>query len=137
MADTVKRVEYYYTYCPNRPGEGAKMLGVLKKAKVNLLAFTGFPQGGRAQLDFIPKNPAAFVKVARKARWKISSKKTGFLVQGKDRLGACADFMQKLAAAKVNVTAVDAVSAGAGRYGAIFWVKPRDVKRAAKVLRAR
>jgi hypothetical protein len=49
-------------------------------------------------------------------------------------VGACADFLGKLAAAKVNVTAVDAVSAGAGRYGAIFWVKPRDVSRAAKAL---
>lgn len=28
----------------------------------------------------------------------------------------------------------DAIAAGAGRFGAILWVKPRDVKRAAKVL---
>ena len=33
----------------------------------------------------------------------------------------------KLAAAKINVTAVDAVCAGAGQYGAILWVAPRDV----------
>jgi hypothetical protein len=29
---------------------------------------------------------------------------------------------------------VAAVPAGAGRFGAILWVKPRDVKRAAKAL---
>ena len=48
---------------------------------------------------------------------------------------ACAGFLGKLAAKKINVTAVDAVSAGAGRYGAILWVKARDVNRAAKTLR--
>jgi hypothetical protein len=107
---------------------------VLKEAGINLLAFSGFPQGRKAQLDFIPVDPAAFVKVARQAKWKLSPKKIGFLVQGEDRVGAVADLLRTLAAAKVNVTAIDAVSAGAGRYGAIFWVKPRDVNRAARVL---
>jgi hypothetical protein len=31
---------------------------------------------------------------------------------------------------------MDAVSSGAGRYGAIFWVKPEAVSRAAKLLGA-
>ena len=137
MADRIRRVPYFVMQVPNKPGEGAKVLEVLKKNGVDLLAFSGFPQPGRrAQLDFVPANPAAFLKVARKAKWKVSPKKIGFLVQGKDRVGACAGFLGKLAAAKVNVTAVDAVSAGAGRYGAIFWVKPRDIKRAARTLRA-
>lgn len=137
MADRIRRVPYFVLHVRNKPGEGAKVLDMLRKGGVNLLAFSGFPQpGGRAQLDFVPANPAAFLKVARKAKWKVSQKKIGFLVQGKDRVGACAGFLGKLAAAKVNVTAVDAVSAGAGRYGAILWVKPRDIKRAARTLRA-
>ncbi len=134
MADIIKRVEYYYTYCPDRPGEGAKALSVLKEAGISLLAFSGFPQGRRAQLDFIPQDPAAFTRVAQKAKWKLSRKKIGFLVQGEDRVGAVADLLAKLALAKINVTAIDAVCAGEGRYGAIFWVKPRDVNRAARVL---
>jgi len=32
---------------------------------------------------------------------------------------------------------MDAVAAGGGRFGAIFWVKQRDVARATRVLRAR
>ena len=44
--------------------------------------------------------------------------------------------MQKLADAKINVTAVDAACAGAGRFGAILWVEPRDVTRAARLLGA-
>jgi predicted amino acid-binding ACT domain protein len=134
MADTIRRVDYYYITVPDRPGEGARVLAVLKKARINLLAFSGFPKGRQAQLDLIPQKPAAFLEVARMAKWKLSPRKTGFLVQGRDRVGACADFLGKLAAAKINVTAVDAVSAGAGRYGAIFWVKARDVTRAAKAL---
>jgi hypothetical protein len=45
-----------------------------------------------------------------------------------------ADVAEKLAAAKINIVATQAVTAGSGLYGAILWVAPRDVKRAAKAL---
>ncbi|MBI2081903.1 MAG: hypothetical protein HYT86_09360 [candidate division NC10 bacterium] len=64
----------------------------------------------------------------------MSPRKTAFLVEGDDRVGALCDVAARLAAAKINVTASTAISAGAGRYGAIIWVKPRDVSRAAKAL---
>lgn len=134
MAETISRVDYFYIETPDRPGEAARALSTLKDAGINLLAFTGFPKGRRSQLDFIPADPAGFVKVAKNARWKLSAKKSGFLIQGEDRTGAVADILRKVADAKINVTAVDAVCAGAGRYGAILWVKPRDLKRAAKAL---
>jgi len=35
------------------------------------------------------------------------------------------------------MVAMDAVTAGQGRFGAIFWVNRRDVARASRVLRAR
>ncbi len=136
MADTVQRVQYFYAEVPDKPGEGAKLLGMLKEAGVNLLAFSGFPKGRRAQIDFIPADPAALRAAARKAKLKLVGPKTGFLIQGEDRIGAMAEFMSKLADAGINVTAVDAVAAGTGRYGAILWVKPRDVTKAAKVLGA-
>ncbi|MBU2498393.1 MAG: ACT domain-containing protein [Proteobacteria bacterium] len=63
-------------------------------------------------------------------------KKTGFLVQGQDRTGAVAEVLKNLADAKINVTAVDAVSAGGGRWGAILWVKSKDVSKASKALKA-
>ena len=52
------------------------------------------------------------------------------------RVGACADVLGRLAAAKINVTAMDAVASSAGRYTAILWVKARDVKKAVAVLGA-
>src|ERR1700675_4445698 len=134
MADTITRVDYFYIETPDKPGEAARALSTWRSAGINLLAFTGFPKGRRSQLDFIPVDPAAFVKVAKKAGWKLSAKKSGFLIQGEDRIGAVADVLSKLAAAKINVTAIDAVCAGAGRYGAILWVKPPDLKRAARTV---
>src|SRR3989304_1773043 len=134
MAEMVQPVEYYYIQTANKPGEAFRALSVLKQAGVDLLAFSGFPSGRRAQLDFLPVDPKAFIQVARKAGWKISPKKTGFLIQGEDRVGALSDVLGKLAAAKVNVTAVDAVTSGDGFYGAILAVEPEDNKRAAKAL---
>jgi len=132
MADTISVVDYYYAETPDKPGEASRILNLLKEAGINLLAFSGFPKGKRSQLDFIPEDPKAFKDVAKKARLKLAGPKKGFLIQGDDRVGALADVVGKLAAAKINITATDAVCAGAGRYGVILWVKPRDVKRAAK-----
>lgn len=135
MADKIWKVDYFKTEVPNRIGEGARILGALKAAKVDLLAFTGFPSGRRVQMDFVPKNAAAFRKAAKKAGLKVSVKKGGFLVQGRDRTGAIASIVEKLAAAKVGLVALDGVSAGSGRFGAIFWVKPKDAAKAAKALK--
>ena len=136
MGETIRKVDYFSIMTANKPGEGARILGSLRDAGVNLLAYTGFPSGRRAQMDFIPEDPVTFHAAAKRARLKLNSKKVGFLVQGDDHPGVIADIMARLAAAKINVTAIDAVCAGQGRYGAIFWVKPRDVNKAAKTLAA-
>ena len=134
MAETITRVDYFHIETPNKPGEAARALTAIKEAGLNLLAFSGFPKGRRAQLDFIPADPVAFAKCAKKAGCTLSKKKSGFLIQGEDRIGAGADLLTKLADAKINVTAISAVCAGENRYGAILWVKAPDLKRAAKVL---
>ena len=134
MPDTVRKIDYFTANVPNKSGEGVRALKALRDANVNLLAFSGFPRAGRAQIDFIPEDSAALKTAVRKAKLKLSSKKTGFLIQGSDRVGALLDTLDKLARAKINVTAMDAVSAGEGRYGAIFWVKPKDVAKTAKLL---
>lgn len=114
MPDTVKRVQYFYTEVPDRPGEGARILSMLKDAGVDLLAYSGFPKGHRAQIDFIPADVAAFRTAARKAKLTLVGPKTGFLIQGEDRPGVLAEIIAKLAAPKINVTACDAVAAGGG-----------------------
>ena len=135
MAETVRTADYFYVMVPDKPGEGARVLGELRSAGVNLVAYSGFPSGRGAQLDVVPTDPAAFRAVAKQKKWKVKGPKRAFLIEGDDRVGACADVLGRLAAAKINVTAMDAL-AGGGRYAAILWVKPRDVKKTASVLGA-
>jgi len=138
MADRVKRVNYCYPVVPNRAGQGARILAELKRAGVNLLAYSGFPVGGgRSQLDLVLEDMGPLRRVARRNGWRLSKVKKGFLIQGSDEVGAVHRHLQKLADVGINVTAADAVAAGNGRYGMILWVKPRDYRRAAKALGAR
>jgi hypothetical protein len=134
MADEVKRVQYYYTEVPDKPGEGLTVLNALKEEGVNLDAFVAFPKGRRAQLDFVPMDQLAFKAAAKKAKVRLIGPKTAFLVKGDERTGAVADTVAKLSGAGINITALHVITAGGGRYGAILWVKPRDVKKAAKIL---
>ncbi|HEX9182441.1 MAG TPA: hypothetical protein VF876_04205 [Burkholderiales bacterium] len=134
---SVRKASYYSMKVPQRPGSGAQLLAALKAAKVNLLAFTGFPEGGGAQVDFVPQDNARFVKAARAAKLRISARKTAFVIQGDDRVGALTRVMERLAKAKINVVSVQAVTAGKRRFGAILWVKPKDVGKASRALRAR
>jgi hypothetical protein len=137
MAEVVRRVEYYYTKVPDRPGGGAKVLTALKAEGVNLIALNGFPTSTRrAQLDFVPTNVRAFLAAAHKAGIKLTGPKTAFLIQGDDRVGAVANIVSKLGKAGLNVVAMNAVAAGQRRYGAILWVKPRNVGKAAQILGA-
>jgi hypothetical protein len=136
MADRLRKVDYYYVMVPNTAGQGAKVLAGLAAEGVNLLAFSGFPSGGKGQLDLVPENGAKFRRAAKKMKLKLSKRKTGFLLQGSDRVGAMIKPLKTLAAAKISVTAMDAVASG-GRFAAIFWVKPKSVAKAAKLLKAR
>jgi hypothetical protein len=133
-----RKVQYVVLKVPSRAGQAARILGALARGKVNLLAFTGFPdRGGRAQVDLVTDDLAGVRRVAKREGWRPSATKRGFLVQGRDRVGAVHRDLSKLARAGVNVTAADAVSAGGRRYGMILWVKPRDYRKAASALRAR
>jgi hypothetical protein len=136
MADTIRKVSYYYTTIPDKPGEGVRLLEVLKRAGVNLLAVHAFPSARKAQVDFVPSDAALLTAAAKGAKIKLSKPKTAFLLDGEDRVGALAGVVGRLGAAKINVTAVTGVCAGMGRFGAILWVKPRDVKKAATTLGA-
>lgn len=134
MTDKVKRIDYYYVQVPNQPGQAFEVLSKLKEAKVNLLSFTAFPsEAGNSQIVMAPEKPEAFVKAAERMGLHLSAKKEAFFVQGKDRPGALAEIFNKLNAAKVNVHASNATSAGS-TYGFIFWVKARDMDAAAKAL---
>ena len=133
-----RRVSYVDIKAPNRAGQAAAVLKAVADAGISLKAFTGFPdRPGRAQIDLVTDDVARLRRVAKEEGWRTSAVKQGFLIQGRDRVGAVQRELAKLARAGVNVTAADAVTAGGGRFGMILWVKPRDTARAARALRAR
>ena len=135
MAETARLVDYCHMQLAQKVGEGARILRALKDAGVNMVAFPGFPEGRKAQLDFIPADAATFKTVAKANKWKVVGPKRGFLIQGDDRVGVVADIAGKLADAKINIIAIDAICAD-GRYGCLCRVAPRDVKKAARALGA-
>src|SRR5579875_3171279 len=119
VADTIRIVDYYYIEAPNKPGEGARMLRHLGDAGVNLALLHAFPSGRRTQVDFVSTDAAALKRAARPAKWKLVGPKKAILVNGDDRVGA-----------------LTGIAAGAGRFGAVIWVDPRNVRRAAQLLGA-
>ena len=131
----VERVEYYYTVVPNRVGAGAKVFNELKAQNVSLTAFNGFPLSAQSsQLDLVPSSGAALVAAAQKAGIKLVGPKVAFMISEWEHLGAVADILNKLEKAGVNVTAMQAIETGDWRYGAILWVKPHNIGKAAQAL---
>ena len=131
----IERIEYYYTVVPNKVGAAAKVFNKLKAKGVNLLAFNGFPLSEKlSQLDLVPSSGDALVAAAQKAGVKLVGPKVAFLISEWEHLGAVADILGKLEQAGVNVTAMQAIDTGDWRYGAIFWVKQRNIGKAAKAL---
>jgi hypothetical protein len=49
MSETIRLADYFYLQAPHRAGEAGRLLSELKAARVNLLAFSGFPAGRRAR----------------------------------------------------------------------------------------
>jgi len=138
MRTRVRKVNYAYVVAPSKAGQGARILGELKDAGVNLIAFNGFPaKGGKAQMDLVSDDIGLIRRVARQRGWRLSRTRQGFLVQGLDEVGAVYQHIKKLGDRGINVTAAEAVAAGQGLFGMLLWVKPSDFARAAKTLGAK
>ncbi|HSR63000.1 MAG TPA: hypothetical protein VLN56_06310 [Gammaproteobacteria bacterium] len=138
MAYRVLKMNYCKMTVPSRAGQGEKILKAIRDAGISLQAFTGFPSGGgKAQVDLIADKLGKIRTVAKKEGWRLSKTKKMFLVQGNDELGAVHKVIKRLGDAKINLTAVDAVTAGKGRYGMLMWVKQKDYRKAARALNAK
>ena len=133
MADLIRTAQYFKVQIADKPGALAGALAPLREAGVNLMAVHAFPRSRRTQVDVVPEDPTAFKTVAKAHKLKMQGPKMCLLVDGDDRPGTLADLTNRLGSARINMTAVTGLCAGQGRFGAILWVKPRDVKKAAKV----
>ena len=137
MADAIRKVEYFSILVPNAPAKAFGVLSTLVSAGINLLACNGTPRGRRAQIDVVPDDTRKFKSAVRKAGLRFTPEKSGFMIQGRDRPGALTEHLKKLADQGINVTGIDALSAGDGRWGAILWVEDDTVRRAATALGAK
>jgi hypothetical protein len=73
MPNTIRKVSYAYVTAASKPGEAARILQAFRDAKVNPLAFSGFPQGrSKAQIDVVTDDLDALKGVARGQKWKLS-----------------------------------------------------------------
>ncbi|HSQ51420.1 MAG TPA: hypothetical protein VLL94_09165 [Nitrospiraceae bacterium] len=133
MADLIRTAQYYKVQIADKPGTLAGALVPLSDAGVNLLAVHAFPRSRCTQVDVVPEDVTAFKDVAKANKLKIQGPKMCLLMEGDDRPGALGDLIDRLRLAKINMTAVTGLAAGQGRFGVILWVKPGDVKKAAKV----
>lgn len=133
MAELIRTAQYFKIQIADKPGELAGVLTPLRDAGVNLMAVHAFPRNRRTQVDVVPEDPTAFKNVAKVHKLKMQGPKMCLLVDCDDRPGALADLTDRLGSAKINMTAVTGLTAGQGRCGAILWVEPRDMKKAAKV----
>ena len=137
MPITIRKVNYAYVTVGSTPGEAGRILAALKDANINLLAFSGFPQGrNKAQIDLVTDDLDGLKAVAKQNKWKLSRTKRAFLGQGTDEVGAAVAPLAMVGDAKINIIAADVISAGEGRCGMLFWVEPRNYNRAAKLLQA-
>lgn len=137
MPSTIRKVSYAYVEIPDKSGELARVLDALRDGNVNLLGFSGFPQGrAKSQLDLFTDDLNGLKTVAKQRKWKLSRIKRCFLVQATDEIGAAVPPLSAVANARINLIASYAIAAGEGRFGMLFWVEPRDYNRAAKLLGA-
>jgi hypothetical protein len=138
MAIEIVQMQYRYSILDDEPSTAAAALETLSELGIELVGFSEFPHGpGTAQLDLIAEDSDKLSNAAARMGLSLSRKKTGFLIRGEDEPAAViAEILRRLAEAHIGVTSLQAVSAGAGRFGALLWVKAEDVEEADKALGA-
>lgn len=135
MPVTIRRIEYFYAMVKDRPGEGYQLLSQLAQAGVDLLAFNAVPMGGETtQFMLFPADTERLAVAAERQSLVLTGPQHAFLIQGDDRLGACAEIHRKLAEAHINVFSSSGVTDGRGGFGYVLHVRPDDYERAARVL---
>src|SRR2546430_17235529 len=104
MPNTIRKVSYAYVTAASKPGEAARILQALRDVNVNVLAFSGFPQGrNKAQIDVVTDDLDALKGVARGRQWRLSRIKRAFLVPGTDEAGAAVGALATHGGADVKV----------------------------------
>ena len=135
MAQTIRRVEYYYASVRDDLGAAYRTLEQLAGLGVNLLAFTAVPSGPNlAQFALFPEDPNKLIAEARAAQLPLDGPHHALLVQGDDELGALASVHERLFRAGIDIYASAGVTDGRGAFGYVVYVREEHFERAAAAL---
>lgn len=135
MSNQIRRVAYFYTTVPDRPGEAYRLLSSLAAVRVDLLAFTAVPVGPyRTQLALFPSDESRLREATERSGLDLDGPHWALLVQGDDEIGSLAAVHEQLFQANVNVYAATGVTDGRGGFGYVIYVRPEEFESAAKAL---
>ena len=135
MPSQIRRVDYFYTMVPDKPGEAHRLLSDLAKMQVNLLAFTAVPVGpSQTQMAIFPEDDSQLKRAAADAGMELDGPHHAILVQGDDDLIELARIHPLLYEANVNVYAATGVNSGRGSFGYIVYVRPEQFQQAVHAL---
>jgi len=131
----VKRVTIHSVEIKDRPGSLQKLLAQAASENVDLLCFAAFSAGGgRGRVYIGAKDPEAFETCAEDAGIETMAA-VGFIVSGKDKVGAAAEALKKLADAGISGVAGSAMVCD-GQYQMLVVVDAADGDAAAKAMGA-
>jgi hypothetical protein len=135
MSREITQFDSHYVFVDTADcGSEADTVNELVASGIRLLALSAMAAGGgKIQWNVVPEEPAALVEKLEAMGVRPNRHSAGFWVRGDDGVGAVAGVLERLAEGQIGVTAMQAV-AGCGGYGALLWVKPQDLERAARLL---
>lgn len=129
----VRQVKAFCVEIEDKPGSLHRFLSQSSLSKVDYLFFAAFSCGNNRGIVVVgPKDQKIFESFAKEANIKANPK-AGFIITGKDRLGAAADVIKDLAQKDIPGIAGAAMVID-GRFQMLVVVDPKDADRAKKVL---
>jgi hypothetical protein len=130
MPAVIKKVFHQRVVAEGGTAPASRIVKTLTEAGVPLLAISAGPSG----VELFTDDQGAIQRVADTLGWTLSAAEPAFLIQSQVRTGVMGSILGSLAEAQIPVTALEAISAGEGRFGALLRVEQGDVDRAAEVL---
>lgn len=118
---------------PDRPGELARLAARFREADVNLIGLWGYGGAdGHARFFCVPERADQFRNFVESAELS-AVEGTTFFLEGGDSGGALVERLDQIAAAGINLQAIEAVRAG-GHFGCFIWAAANDWGKLAEVL---
>lgn len=119
------RLADFWIDLPDQPGELARLASRLREADVNLLGLWGYgAEGGKARFYCVPESAEQFRNFARSAELQAREGIT-FYLKAIDRGGKLIQTLEKVAAAQINLLAIQAVAIN-GEFGCFLWADQQD-----------